>query len=418
VAPTVREAGGGDEAQKWFRRCEVAGASDHAGAMLPPKAGLKSTAEYAARSKEGVLAALRDARAARLAIPPREAHAHRLLFGIVVPLTILRIAWSDLPTRRSMTRRLIPPLLCVALATAIGIASSVGRPEARHVATSVHKNGVTVNIPDDDDDDDDDADRVKIETPGATVVPAVAAAVATKPSPPSGGLSALRTALDIVTSRIAKILAALGILEWILVWIGREHHDVMAYEISVLTGVPGEQPAGPPQLRLDFGWLWLKGWRALRFLLFLTLVSPIAWALGLIPVVGAPLAVSIEAVWTAYWASVFAIANTFVAWEPHPWPEPPWFIRVLRPVGRIPVLGIPFRIYARILTMATRNVWPACMAFEEATWEGAGLALARVVASVPFVYLVFRPIFSPAATHALIGRGDAVSRRTSPAPSR
>jgi hypothetical protein len=367
--------------------------------MLPSRAGLKSTAEYAARSKEGVVAALRDARAARLVVPPREAHAHRFFFGLAVPLTLLRIAWNDAPTRASMRRRLIPPLLCVALAAVIGVVSTVSDLKEKQ-ALSFKKPGLTVTLPPSGDDDDDDDDSPAIELPAVAKAALVRAA-----PPPRPRRSPLRSLLDLATSRIAKLVAALGVVEWILIWIGREHHDAMAYEVAVLTGVPGERPAGPPRLRFDFGWLWLKTWRAIRFLLFLTLVSPFAWLLGHVPVVGPSLAIAAEAVWGAYWASVFAIANTFVAWEARPPSPPPWFIRILARAGTIPVVGIPVRLYAHLLTFATRKVWPACMAFENAPWESAGLALARGVASIPFLYLVLRPLFAPAATHALLGRG-------------
>jgi hypothetical protein len=171
--------------------------------------------------------------------------------------------------------------------------------------------------------------------------------------------------------------------------------------------VIGEPLKGAAKLRLDVGWLKLKAWRAIRFILFLLLVSPAAWLVGKVPYVGPALSVAIEAAWGAYWACVFAIANTFVAWDVAGEPKRPWFLRVLDRASRVPVLGWVVRLYVRLLTFATRNVWPVCMAFEEATWESAGLALARGVATIPFFYLVFRPMFPPAGTHALLGRRAA-----------
>lgn len=380
------------------------------GEMPLPKAAVKTSVEYAVRSKEGIVAALRDARAARLAVPPRDEHAHRLFFGFTIPLTLFRIALSDPDLRRSIGRRLFAPLLCLALALLIGVVSTSREERHGRVAAAAQ-------VEDDDDHDEDSEEALAVlpESARRAIADARSAARAPAPPPPpppAGRFAGFRGAFAVLTSRIVQILAGLGVVEWILVWIGREHHDLIAYETSVLTGVPGEPPPHTPKLRLDLGWVWMKGWRALRFLLFVALVGPFAWALGNVPTAGPTLSVVVEGAWAAYWACVFAIANTFVAWEPRPsWP-PPWFVRVLGPPGRIPLLGVPVRLYARLLTFATRNVWPACLALEEAPWEGAGLALARGVASVPFLYLVFRPMFPPGATHALLGR------RPGPAPYR
>jgi hypothetical protein len=189
------------------------------------------------------------------------------------------------------------------------------------------------------------------------------------------------------------------------VWIGREHHDQISYEVSRLTGVPGEPLASEPRLRFDFAWVKMKGWRTVRFLIFLALGSPLAWLAGMVPHVGGVLAVAVEGAWAAYWASVFAIANSFLVWETELAPDAaPWFVRVLGQLARVPVVGIVPRVYARVLTRATQKVWPACLAFEKAPWESAGLAALRGVTSVPVLYIVTRPFFGPAATHAWIAR--------------
>ena len=58
-------------------------------------------------------------------------------------------------------------------------------------------------------------------------------------------------------------------------------------------------------------------------------------------------------------ASVFAVANTFLAWEMRAQGDrAPWFVRILRVPGRVPVVGLPFRFYTWVLTKATRSVWP------------------------------------------------------------
>lgn len=397
---------------------------------------------YAVRSRAGVRDGILHARAGRLHAPPAGEHFHRFVFGFTVPVTLLRIAWREPETRRSMVRRLLPPVACVALVAVLGTASIVKDLfEARRSPLAL-----TAQVEDDDgardtarvtrkrdrhaaratkkEDDDED------ENPAAAASAAVARANAAveeanrrvreratggeeddEDDPPpakpaeSERWPMLHAIMAFLKSRITQLIAALGALEWILVWIGREHHDQIAYDIALRTGVPGEPLAGPPRLRLDFAWLRVKAWRAVRFLLFLALGGPFAWALGMIPEVGKALAVVFGGAWAAYWASVFGIANSFLVWERTPSAdEAPWFIRILRPFAKVPVLASIVNLYARILMYATRPVWPACMAFERVPWEAAGLAALRGLFSVPIVYLITRPAFGPAATHAWIAR--------------
>jgi hypothetical protein len=372
----------------------------------------RSPVEYAARSKAGIAAGLSDARAGRLHAPAARDHARRFLFGFTTPFTLLRIAWKDPPTRASLVDRLTIPVVLMALALAIGVGSL-----ARDlVASRHHPAALAMEV----DRDDDDRDLAHGSAYAHADEP-------TRAAPQPGRVEVLRTLGRFVESRLAKIILMLGVLEWILVWIIREHHDVVALQVSRLTGVPAEALPAPPRLRFDFGWLKLKAWRALRFLLFMALGSPPAWLLGAIPHVGAALAAAWEAAWAGYWGCVFAVANTFLAWEapeagaggppgPGTADGAPWFIRALRAAGRIPVVGWPFRLYAALLAKMTRAVWPACIAFERAPWESAGLALARLVAGIPALYLVLRPMFPPAATHTLVARADQAAEATRGAP--
>jgi hypothetical protein len=377
----------------------------------PPIArAISASAQYAARSREGLVAGIGDLRAANLRAPAREEHARRFLYGLTLPVTLWRVSARDPKLRASMKRRLVPPALFVALWAAIGIASLAGtlatswRDPSRLAADA----GVdSAKVERDDSRDDDDKTPGEIQAAGPE---AKARAKRAAPSPLSGRLRVLHLMADVATSRLAKLVGTLSVIEWILVWIGREHHDVLAHEASRLTGVPAEPCPDPPRLRLDLGWLRMKSWRALRFLLFLALDAPLVWLAGMIPGLGGALGLLVEGAWFAYWTGVFAIANSFLAWEgPIPGGWAPWFVRALLRVGRVPFLGLPFRLYARVLTRVTRNVWPACLAFEDARWESLGLALVRGVASVPVLYILSRPMFTVAATHALVARRPAAA---------
>ena len=455
---------------------------------------LRGTVAYAVQSREGLKAALRDARAARLHAPPVGEHARRLLFGFTLPVTLMRLGWADAEIRRSVVRRLVPPLACVALFAAIGIWSL-----GKDLVASRHDPSALAASAQADDDDDSSARiatraRRKAERAAAaarrkeTRGPAVVAGDGKHEARPPGAepseatdderlvssgeslaaaseaikgvgaslaaagkdvdeassaidsaadavedaraeddhavakkvaapvhRSALQTIAAVVKSRLAQLIASLSVLEWILIWIGREHHDQIAYDLARFTGAPAEALPGPPRLRLDLGWVKMKGWRALRFLIFVALGSPAAWVVGFVPAVGPALAVVVEVGWLAYWASVFGIGNSFLVWERPLQPgEAPWFIRALRACGGVPFLGFFCRLYERVLTKATRNVWPACMAFEIAPWESAGLAGLRALFSVPVLYIVTRPAFGPAATHVWVAR-TATSPGASPA---
>ena len=394
--------------------------------LKPPIArALRAPLTYAARAQQQVAAGLSDARVASLKPPGSPEHFRRFVYGFAMPVTLLRIAWSNPDARRSMRLRLLPPLVLVAAVAAAGSISI-----ATTVATARHDpRALAKELEQDDDDNDsprDEADLKKHATKGEAAAKAVREAQAkgasqaeiataaieaatsdeppVPPTPaPTGFAAAARVVLAFLTSRIAKLIATLSILEWILVWIGREHHDQISFEMAGLSGVPGEALAGPPRLHMDVEWLKVKGWRALRLLIFLALVSPVAWLVGRIPYLGGPLGVVVEAAWAVYWACVFAVANSFLVWD-SPASERPWFMRTLERVTRVPLIGVPFRVYARIVGRLTRPVWPACMAFEQTTFESAGLALARVLASLPIVYVVTRPAFATAATHALLAR--------------
>ncbi|HEY6460001.1 MAG TPA: hypothetical protein VIY73_07605, partial [Polyangiaceae bacterium] len=107
----------------------------------------------AARSKEGIVAAIADARAGRLHPPAQGEHARRLLFGFTAPFTILRLAWRDPATRRSIVDRMTIPVVFMAIALAAGVGSI-----AKDLLES--RGNVALLAADADDDDDNSHDAV------------------------------------------------------------------------------------------------------------------------------------------------------------------------------------------------------------------------------------------------------------------
>ncbi len=368
----------------------------------PPPLGkvLRASADYAARSREGVRAALRDAKAGSLNAPAADEHVRRFLYGFMAPLTLIRVAWANAPIRRSMVRRLLPPLLFIGVCTTFGVIDVV---ESLAAARGRADRGALAVASDDDDDDDEDESQTaqergeravqaaqareeitkvgaevreaitrgaredgrnpnanessKIDVAATAVSEAAAKIAAAAPEkasrrlrpPPAtrtttrtGPFAVLAAMTKLVKSKLAQLIATLGVIEWILVWIGREHHEVIAHDLAELTGVPSAPAPTPPNLRLDLAWLTVKGWRFIRYFLLDALATPVVWIAGMLPVVGAVLAVLVTSAWFAYWASVFAIANTFLAWEaPLPPEWAPWFLRVVLPLQGIRFIGAP-----------------------------------------------------------------------------
>jgi hypothetical protein len=213
--------------------------------------------------------------------------------------------------------------------------------------------------------------------------------------------------LDLVEFLTASY-AALTILEWILIALARDYHDVLSQLAARTTGVVAEPIVGPPRIRLDFPWLWTKLKRRIRAVWLFAVALPLFGLTLGIPFAGEWVYLALSTAWAAYWLAVFAVGGSFLAWEPVP-ATPPWFARALTRIGKVPVVGIPPRLYGRFLAWATRGVAPVCLAFERDPWAASGLATARLLAGIPGVYLFLRPAFGVAATHTiLVARGPSL----------
>ncbi len=202
----------------------------------------------------------------------------------------------------------------------------------------------------------------------------------------------------------SAIFSALSIAEWIIVALAREYHDHLSFAAAALTGAPHTLPTAAPRVHLDVGWLWLKGKRKLRSLLLIAVAVPFCFLLSLVPRAGDWLYGIALGLWTFYWLSVFALANSDLAWHAPLVPREPFFLRASTQASRVPVVGAPFLLYNPIARRVTRSVHHACQSFEEAPWEGAGLAFIRTVFGIPGLYLLTRPLMPVAATHALLSR--------------
>ncbi|HEY2511526.1 MAG TPA: hypothetical protein VGI39_11745 [Polyangiaceae bacterium] len=302
----------------------------------------------AAELRQGVRAALET----QFDSPPRDARLHRFLHGFALPFGVLRASLRDPDARRAYLRMFLVQIPVVVAVACLAF------PEEETIASVLKR---------------------------------------------AGWHDELRAAL----AYGAALLTALSIGEWVVVALGHEFHDAFGATAARLTNAIDEPLEGPPRIRFDPRWLVTKLRRKVRDALLMACGAPIFCFVLAIDDVGDGIFSTLMVGWAGYWASVFALGNTFLAWQPREGGGGvPWFLHGAARVGRVPVIGWVARLYGRIAARVTRSVTAACLTFEEAPYEAAGLALARLVCGVPFLYLAMRPVFGVAATHALVGRRE------------
>ena len=204
---------------------------------------------------------------------------------------------------------------------------------------------------------------------------------------------------------IATIVSTLSVIEWIIIALSRQYHELLGAMAAATTGAAWDPHLAPPRIALDLPWLWQKLRRRVRGVLLFASGIPLLALLRLAPFGGRTLYAVGTTLWACYWVSVFTLANTRRAWESTS-TAGPWFVRAAEAVGTIPVLGAPMRWYGRTWRRVTTSVHAACASFEQAPYEAAGLAAARAISSLPCIYLFVRPVLGVAAAHAL-GVADA-----------
>lgn len=206
-------------------------------------------------------------------------------------------------------------------------------------------------------------------------------------SPARAGLGALYILFGVLT-----------LVEAIVIALSRDYHDQIGRHAALLRGIPPEDPDVRPRVRLDLRWLWRRLKRKVRGVRVFVVGLPVLGIVSLVPVIGSPLYGALAFVWGLYWLAVFAGAKSALAWSDEFTAPDPWFLRA---VLRVPVL----RWYARVWRRFTRDVFAPCRRFEEAPFELGGLALARLIGTIPVLYLFMRPLL-PVAAAIVITRGD------------
>jgi hypothetical protein len=373
--------------------------------------------------------------------PPNDAPRGTFLHGFFLPFSLIVATMRDAELRGPYLRVAFMRGLLVVLAGVIAVAGgdlSTRSERAGHgPSVVVHKTKkkdgaksqpIHVDIPGlhvDIDDDDEKGDPkvnvlgkdVPVQTAGDTPTPPPA----TEPAPPAGPPSFARRIWNGVTHSWAWLLALFTILsatEGVIVFFSRRWDDWMSFHASRLAGIrPEDETPKTPKIAFDLAWLYRKLKRRMRGYVVFAAGLPALLPLQLVPVAGTWLFRIAATLWGWYWLGVFTAAKSAHAWadeETAPSPAP---IRMLNErVSSAFVFG-PLRWYGRMWARITRSVNPAATTFERSPAAFLGLALARIILSLPGLYLLARPIV-PVAAGRLCAEADPAARFSVIPPAR
>ncbi|MCP3141397.1 hypothetical protein [Pyxidicoccus xibeiensis] len=205
------------------------------------------------------------------------------------------------------------------------------------------------------------------------------------------------------------LFAALQLSQWVVIALSREHHDAIARDASLLTGVPPEDEELTPRIRVDVPWIRKKvkrRWRA--FMLFLVGVP--AMVVLTVPFLFSRTMFSIlSTLWGGWWLIVFTAAKSGQAWEAVGEPQTPWFLRAWTWLTtKVPGLrwGMLQR-YGALVTRRTQEVIAPVATVERHPWAFAGLTLVRFLGTFPPMKFFIRPLIPVASAHLLADEAAA-----------
>jgi hypothetical protein len=289
----------------------------------------------------------------------------------------------------------------------------------RSAAVHVDMPGLHVNI---DDDKDQASVSVlgrdvpvtnvddKAPLPDATAAAAAPIAEPPKPEPPPS--FARRAWMRVRTSWrfLLALFAFLSAAEGFVVFFSRRWDDWLSFHASRLASIiPEDDAPETPSLAIDLRWLYRKMKRRLRGYVVFAAGLPALLPLRLVPTAG-PYLFSIGlTLWGWYWIGVFSAAKSAHAWADEDQALSPAPIRSLNERLSRHFVFAPLRWYGRTWARLTRGVNPAATTFERSPTAFLGLALARVVLSLPGLYLLARPIV-PVAAGRLCAEVDPLDR--------
>lgn len=387
--------------------------------------------------REKVALAAHRAALQGLALPlPEQAPKGTFLHGFLLPFSLIAATLRDPELRAPYLRLLAVRGLIVVVVGIIAVANGDVRTrpgrKSGEVGVVVHrspeggrpKEAVHVDLPGlkvDIDGDETKPPSVSVlgqpvPVSSADVAPKSQATAASPPAPP-GPLLRL---LDRIAQSWAWLLALVTLLsaaEAVVVFLSRRWDDWLSFHASRLAAIrPEDETPKEPKIAFDLGWLYRKMKRRMRGYIVFGAGLPALLPLRLIPAVGGWLFTIAATLWGWYWLGVFSAAKSAHAWADEERALSPAPIRTLNERLSTSVVFAPLRWYARAWARITRSVNPAATTFERSPAAFLGLALARVILSLPGLYLLARPIV-PVAAGRLCAEVDPEDRfSVAPAP--
>jgi hypothetical protein len=378
--------------------------------------------------------------------PPHDAPKGTFVHGFFLPFSLIVATIRDSQLRGPYLRLALLRGLLVVLAGVIAIAGGNISADKKKSNPSngviVHRSKdkskqsapVHVNMPGLHVNIDPDKDQASVSVLGQPVPVQEIDDSAPKPPPPpersvepppppqeeakpSAPPSLARRAWTRIATSWRWMLALFAFLsaaEGVVVFFSRRWDDWLSFHASRLAAiVPEDETPKTPKVAVDLRWLYRKMKRRFRGYMVFAAGLPALLPLRLVPSAG-PYLFSIAAtLWGWYWIGVFSAAKSAHAWADEDRALSPAPIRELNERVSPHFLFGPLRWYGRTWARITRGVNPAATTFERSPTAFLGLALARVVLSLPGLYLLARPIV-PVAAGRLCAEADPAERFSLP----
>lgn len=397
-------------------------------ASIPPISGPKRPS-LVEREREA-LAAHRASLIGSEIPPPDRAPRGTFLHGFLLPFSLIASTLRDRELRAPYLKVTAVRIAAVVAITLIAFSGNTkdkkhrpggGAPKAvvvhekhrseKHTPVKVDIPGVHVDL-------DVNNGKEEIVVLGQKVpvvdengdIGATAKAEEPAPPPPTTTLGRAWAKVKDSWAWLLALVAFMSGAEGIVVFLSRRYDDWMSFHASRLARIrPEDAEPKERKLAFDLPWLYRKLKRRIRGYVVFAAGVPAFLVLRLIPYAG-NWAFSIAlTLWAWYWLGVFTAAKSAHAWADEATAPSPKPIRMLNDRVSKGFFVFPLRLYGRAWAWITRSVNPAAATFERSPAAYLGLALARAILSLPFLYLFVRPLV-PVAAGRLCAESDPGAR--------
>jgi hypothetical protein len=372
--------------------------------------------------------------------PPRDAPRGTFVHGLLLPLSLLVATLRNRDLRRPYLRLFAVRGALLAVFAVLTLASgNADKAPEKGVNLYYDGNKVRTDDPDDDGDDDKTTPPVNVDMPGLHVhldektgagdVSVLGQKVPVKtvggppaaPAVPPPALTrweAVRESAKRGWKQVVAFVGLLSVAEGVIVFFSRRWDDWLSFHVSALAGIRPES-AEPParKLAFDLKWIWRKLRRRIRGYVIFGSGMPLLYLLTLVPGVGGWLFGIAATLWAWYWIGVFTASKSAHAWADEGVAPPPLLVRSFNAPFSRGWWWWPLRVYGRLWARVVRGVNSAAAAFDRSPAPFLGLALARAILALPWLYLLARPIV-PVAAGRLCAEADPADRFVTGPPAR